>query len=134
MLFTPTLFPISAPTITPSIFFNSGKNKGACFVKCFIRNKNSILSHSNLVLTDFFMKRNTKLKWVNREKKCWRPQNPETEICGIRIFQHATGLFLYPLKTSGNLWFSDVFRGYRKMPVAWNGLIDIVFLYSCLRN
>ena len=25
---------------------------------------------------------------------------------------HATGLFRYPLKTSENLWFSDVFRGY----------------------
>ena len=23
-------------------------------------------------------------------------------------------VFLYPLKTSENLWFSDVFRGYRK--------------------
>ena len=23
--------------------------------------------------------------------------------------------FLYPLKTSENLWFSDVFRGYRNM-------------------
>ena len=31
---------------------------------------------------------------------------------------HATGLFLCPLKTSENLWFSDVFRGYRKRPVA----------------
>ena len=36
---------------------------------------------------------------------------------------HATGFFWYPLKTSENLWFSDVFRGYRKRPVAWNGLI-----------
>ena len=35
---------------------------------------------------------------------------------------HATGLFRCPLKTSENLWFSDVFRGYRKRPVAWNGL------------
>ena len=34
---------------------------------------------------------------------------------------HATGLFLYSLKTE-NLWFSDVFRGYRKRPVALNGL------------
>ena len=25
---------------------------------------------------------------------------------------HATGIFQYPLKTSENLWFSDVFRGY----------------------
>ena len=30
---------------------------------------------------------------------------------------HVTGLFLYFLKTSENLWFSDVFRGYRKRPV-----------------
>ena len=35
---------------------------------------------------------------------------------------HATGLFLYPLKTSENFWFSDGFRGYKNRPVAWNGL------------
>ena len=35
----------------------------------------------------------------------------------LKLF-HATGLFLYPLKTSEILWFSDVFRGYRKRPVA----------------
>ena len=34
----------------------------------------------------------------------------------------ATGFFRYPLKTSENIWFSDVFRGYRKRPVAWNRL------------
>ena len=31
---------------------------------------------------------------------------------------HATGLFLYPLKTLENLCFCDLFRGYRKRPVA----------------
>ena len=31
--------------------------------------------------------------------------------------------FLYPLKTSENLWFSDVSRGYRKGTLAWNGSI-----------
>ena len=36
---------------------------------------------------------------------------------------HTTGLFQYPLKTSENLWFSDVFRWYQKKSVAWNGLI-----------
>ena len=36
---------------------------------------------------------------------------------------HATGLFLYTLKTSENQMFTDVFRGYRKRPVAWNGLM-----------
>ena len=35
---------------------------------------------------------------------------------------HATGVILYPLKTSENLWFSDIFRGYRERPVTWNGL------------
>ena len=32
-------------------------------------------------------------------------------------------LFLYPLKTSQNLWFSDVFREYRNGTLAWKGLI-----------
>ena len=35
---------------------------------------------------------------------------------------HATDLFSYPLKTSENQRFSDVFRGYQKRSVAWNGL------------
>ena len=35
---------------------------------------------------------------------------------------HATGLFLNPMKTSENLWFSDAFRGYKKRPVPWIGL------------
>ena len=45
---------------------------------------------------------------------------------GINPF-HATGLFLYPLNISGsgNLWFSDVFRKYRKRPVASNWLNKI---------
>ena len=37
---------------------------------------------------------------------------------------HATDLFWYPLKTSENLWFSDVFRGYQKRPASGNGLIS----------
>ena len=37
---------------------------------------------------------------------------------------HATGLFLYPLKATENLWFSDVFRGYREGLVVWNGLTN----------
>ena len=35
---------------------------------------------------------------------------------------HATDLFWYPLKTSENQRFSDVFRGYQERSVAWNGL------------
>ena len=34
---------------------------------------------------------------------------------------HNAGLFLSPLKTSEDCWFSDVFRGYKKTPVTWNG-------------
>ena len=33
---------------------------------------------------------------------------------------HATGLFLYPLKTLKIFWCTDVFRGYRKRPVERN--------------
>ena len=39
---------------------------------------------------------------------------------------HATGLFLYPLKTSENLWFSNVFRGYTKRQAVWNWLHPVV--------
>ena len=38
---------------------------------------------------------------------------------------HASGLFLYSLKTLENHWFSNVFRGYRKGPVALNVLTSI---------
>ena len=35
---------------------------------------------------------------------------------------HATDLFWCPLKTSENIWFSDILRGYQKRSVSWNGL------------
>ena len=35
---------------------------------------------------------------------------------------HVTDLFQPPLNTFQNLWFSNYFSGYRKRPVAWNGL------------
>ena len=42
-----------------------------------------------------------------------------------------TGLCLYPLKTSEHLGCSDVFRGYKKSPVAWIALI--IFFYSIVK-
>ena len=33
---------------------------------------------------------------------------------------HAAGIFLYPLRIPENQRFSDIFRGYRKRPLAWN--------------
>ena len=36
---------------------------------------------------------------------------------------HPTSLFLYPLNASESKRFSDNFMGYRKRPVAWNGLM-----------
>ena len=41
----------------------------------------------------------------------------EKKVSIINPF-YAIGLFLYPLKTSENLWFSDVFRGYRQRLLA----------------
>ena len=41
----------------------------------------------------------------------------------IRINSFHTNVpFLYPLKTLENLWFSDVFRGYRNGIWSWDGL------------
>ena len=42
--------------------------------------------------------------------------------CSFNPF-HATALYPHPVKTSENLWFSDVFRGYRKRLVPRDGLI-----------
>ena len=39
---------------------------------------------------------------------------------------HATGLFYTSLKASDNLCFPDIFRGYRKRPVEWDGLIGVM--------
>ena len=44
---------------------------------------------------------------------------------------HSTYLVIYLLKTWNNWSFTDVFRGYRKRPVAWNGLILNTFVRSC---
>ena len=64
------------------------------------------------------------------------------QVCQLLLNpNHATGLCLYLLKISENLWFSDVFRGHSKKPVAWNGLMYQLFfrtpsflllLYPCL--
>ena len=42
---------------------------------------------------------------------------------------HASDLFWYPLKISEKQRFSDVFRGYQKRSVAWNGLIQFLSIY-----
>ena len=56
----------------------------------------------------------------------------ESEEKGVESFRkweaktistfHTTDLFLYPLKTSENQRFSQVFMGYRKRSVTRNGL------------
>ena len=38
--------------------------------------------------------------------------------------------FLYPLKTSEKLRFSDLFRGYRKRAVAWNWVNPVILFIS----
>ena len=46
---------------------------------------------------------------------------PQQKASSINQF-YATDLFWYPLKTSENQGFSDVFRGYQKRLVTWNEL------------
>ena len=46
---------------------------------------------------------------------------------------HVTVLFLYLLKMSENLWFSNIFRGYWKRPVVWNRLMyQLLFITTNL--
>ena len=46
------------------------------------------------------------------------------DFCFFKVSFHASGFFLNPLKTSENFSFSDDFKGYRKIPVAQNGLVS----------
>ena len=63
----------------------------------------------------------------NELKKETVANNPflQTQTWGKNTFNvkdinpfHASDLFFYCLKTLEDLWFSDVYRGYRKRPVA----------------
>ena len=45
---------------------------------------------------------------------------------------HATGLFLYSLKTSENQRCPDVFRGFRKRLMAWNRLAYFASMFSSI--
>ena len=46
----------------------------------------------------------------------------KTRIISLKLTNPfcAIGIFLYPLKSSENEKFSDVLRGFRKKPLAWN--------------
>ena len=54
--------------------------------------------------------------------KIWSSICMQDSVKSILHYQinpfYATGFFRYPLKTTENQRFSDVFRGYRKRPVA----------------
>ena len=60
-------------------------------------------------------------KWYEEFGKFW----PNTWKSQNLYFNplHTTDIFWYPLETLENQRFSDVFRGYQKISVTWNGLI-----------
>ena len=114
------------------------------FQKCFIVvwflfskhcvKKVSICSFSGLYFPAFwlymgrYMGRNFASLRIHSEcEKIRNRKTPNTDnfravkITRIKLF-HTSGLFLYPLRTSQNQMFSDVFRVYRKKPIAWYGL------------
>ena len=91
-------------------------------VRTQIRNK--------LVSTLFWLVKPLPWSRTLSEKNCersiyvlWQTSRMESFLA-VNPF-HITDLFWYPLKTSENLWFSYVFRGYQRWSVAWNGLIIV---------
>ena len=55
----------------------------------------------------------------------WWFQGGEKLIIRFNLF-HVNVPFIYHLKKSENLWFSDIFRGYRNSTFAWIGLIRLI--------
>ena len=63
-------------------------------------------------------------------------ENRPSKICGRQPLKnlkwfglnpsHVTGQSTCLLKIPENIWFSDVSRGYRKRPVAWNTLVILL--------
>ena len=44
---------------------------------------------------------------------------------------YIAGFFLYPLKTSEKLWFTDIISWYKKRPVTWNSFkVEYVQIYQ----
>ena len=79
-------------------------------------NKNTVFNSRRYVILETFRKNRNNVEMIT----CLNNLNPF----------YASDLFWYPLKTSENLLFSDVFRGYQKRSVSWNGLMT-VWLYRC---
>ena len=55
----------------------------------------------------------------------WKSSTPKIMHEALINPFHATDLFWYSLKTSEKQRFSDVFKGYQKRSVAWNGLMTL---------
>ena len=73
------------------------------------------------------------------KKKCTDHYSIFTSLrkCEFQVIinpDHVTGLFLYHLKTLENLWFSDVFGGYRKRPMAGFSVYNQVLLVLNLKK
>ena len=71
------------------------------------------------------------------------PSGPSLNSCPISLKStfkscinpfHATGPFQHPLKTTENQRSTDVFRGYWKRPVVWNGLTVLHVSYCFIHT
>ena len=82
----------------------------------------------NFIQHETFTCNNKYPPWRNKQIKALIAEKNtiQTAEANVNPF-HATGLFLYPLKTSESHRFSDVFRGYRKRPVKRN---ELIFLFD----
>ena len=70
---------------------------------------------------------------LNKSSREWKSNSLTIMSLFLNPF-HGTGRFLYTLKRSEILWFSDVFRGYRKTPVPWNWLRHQAYQTPRIKN
>ena len=92
-------------------------------------------------MTGFYIKFRTPLKWINPGKankdrhyieNNWLTNFSIMVTMTFNLF-HVTGVFLYSLKTWEILWFSDIFRRYRKRLVSWNESCACMIIWNTLR-
>ena len=82
---------------------NLFKHQRCCFCGCFLAVK----------AFNFIRKRTPSLMFDSKYTQLLKNEVPNASIILAKML---TGLFLYPLKTSEELWFSDIFLGYGNRP------------------
>ena len=123
------LLPSAYRHLNPSCLLNFLKFFLHIYIYVWLFVCNEHCTKNEVFIKDFFIKCDQIGKIHNAKLHCLRSGDTSTFDINAHVLPLVS---LYtPLKTSENLWFSHIFRGYRKRPVASNSFF-LVFVFRPL--